>query len=362
MKQTIFYIISILIFASCNDMHDKPRSNLLPDTGNDFRRLFVLAEGLWGRNDSELILIDFDAGTFRYNFFSANNNRGLGDTANDMKLFGSQLWIVTTGSSQVEVLDVNTGRSIRQIPMFDERNRARHPRNIVFYNNQAFVSAFDGTVSRINVQTFEIAETIEVGRDPDGMAVANSKLYVSNSGGRGFQSGLEFDNTVSVICLERFEEIKKIEVGVNPHHIHADSRGYLFLVSRGNGNTQPKFQQICSIEDRVVRSFDLPVVNFTIRNDIAYMYSFDFETNDFWVKTFDCINGTVISEQFITDGTTLRRPFGIFAHPTNGSIFISDAINHTWNGHIFCFDRYGQLRYKIEDIGLNPSVFVFVDR
>ena len=365
MKQTIFYLILLLIFASCNDMRDVPTPNTLPDTGNDRGRLFVLCEGLMNHNNSMLVCIDFDMGIFHRDFFRepGNNRRGLGDTANDMKLFGNQLWIVISISSQVEVMDINTGRSIRQIPMFDENDRARQPRNIVFYNNQAFVASFDGTVSRINMQTFEVEKTIEVGRNPDGMAVANGKLYISNSGGLGSLSGLGFDNTVSVIDIESFREIKpRIEVGINPHHIHADSRGYLFLVSRGNNaDIPPKFQKICSRTDQVVRTFyDLPVVNFVIRNDIAYMYSFDYTTEDFWIKTFDCINGTVISEQFVTDGTTLQRPFGIFAHPANGSIFISDAINHIQNGTIFSFDRNGQLRYKIEDIGLNPSRFVFV--
>jgi YVTN family beta-propeller protein len=360
MKRPIFYIISMLIFTSCNDMHDKEDLIKFPDTQHDSGRMFVLCEGLFNANNSTLVCIDYDNRFVYRDFFNVNNRRGLGDTANDMKLFGNQLWIVVNISSQIEVMDINTGKSIRQIPMFDDNGRARQPRNIVFYNNQAFVCSFDGTVSRINVHTFEVEETIAVGRNPDGIAVANGKLYVSNSGGLG----ASFDNTVSVINIETFNEITRIEVGINPHRIQADNQGDVYLVSRGNNaDIKAKFQRIDSTTDELVQSFDdLAVVNFVIRNDTAYMYNFDYQYKTYWIKVFDCISETVISEQFITDNTTFQLPFAIFAHPVTGDIFIGDAKTYDRNGTIFCFDRNGKLRYKIEDIGLNPNTFIFIDR
>jgi len=350
-------------------MHDVEVPTDLPDAArNDRGRMFVLCEGLMNSNNSTLVCIDFNTQRLYRDFFNefGNNRRGLGDTANDMVLFNNQLWIVVNVSSQIEVVDVITGRSIRQIPMFREENGrriARQPRNIVFYNNKAYVCSFDGTVSRINVQTFEVEATINVGRNPDGIAVANGKLYVSNSGGLDAHAGLGFDNTVSVIDIETFRKINTIEVGINPHRIKANSRGDVFLVSRGNhGDIQPKFQRIDSRTDELVQTFDdLAVVNFVIRNDTVYMYNFDFQTENYWVKVFCSINKKVISEQFITDGTTFQRPFAIFAHPITGNIFIADAKNHTVNGTVFSFNRNGQLRYKIENIGLNPNTFVFVD-
>jgi len=350
-------------------MRDVEAPTDLPDAAkNDWGRMFVLCEGLFNSNNSTLVCIDFNTQKLYRDFFNefGNNRRGLGDTANDMVLFNNQLWIVVTVSSQIEVVDVITGRSIRQIPMFREENGrriARQPRSIVFYNNKAYVCSFDGTVSRINVQTFEVEATITVGRNPDGITVANGKLYVANSGGLDTHLGLGFDNTVSVIDIENFEKINTIEVGINPHRIKANSQGDVFLVSRGNhADIQPKLQRIDSRTDELVQTFyDLAVVNFVIRNDTIYMYNFDFQYETYWVKVFCSINKKIISEQFITDGTTFQRPFAIYAHPITGDIFIADAKNHIQNGTIFSFDRNGRLRYKIEDIGLNPNTFIFVD-
>ena len=363
-----FLFAVIFSFFSCNDMRDAETPNALPDTAYDWGRMFVLCEGLFNSNNSTLACIDYDAQTLYRDFFNelGGNKRGLGDTANDMQLFNNQLWIVVNISSQIEVLDILSGKSIRQIPLFSEENgtkTARQPRNIVFHDNKAYVCSFDGTVTRINTQTFEVEATVECGRNPDGIALANGKLYVSNSGGLDANQGLSYDNTVSVIDIDTFREIKKIETGMNPHKIHADSQGDVYVVARGNNfDIKARFQRIDSQTDELAESFDdLAAVNFVIRNDTAYMYNFDYEHESYWVKSFDCINENVISEQFISDETVFDKPFGIYAHPITGDVFVSDAKTYDRYGTIFCFDRQGKLRYKIEEIGLNPNSFLFVE-
>jgi hypothetical protein len=92
-----------------------------------------------------------------------------------------------------------------------------------------------------------------------------------------------------------------------------------------------------------------------IRNDTAYMYNFDFITNNFWFKSFDCKTERIISNQLITDGTVIERPYSISVHPFNGNIYICDAKSYTTNGDLLCFDKKGKLRYKIQQIGLNPN-------
>ncbi|WP_163629454.1 YncE family protein [Paludibacter sp. 221] len=352
-------------------MHDTDNPAELPDTGNDWGRMFVLCEGLFNYNNSKLACIDYDVHTLYPDFFKevGKNNRDLGDTANDMKLFNNQLWIVVNISSQIEVIDASTGKSIRQIPMFGEENgtkTARQPRNIVFHQDKAYVCSFDGTVSRIDTKTFEVEATVLCGRNPDGITVANNKLYVSNSGGLDATAGngLYYDNTVSVIDIESFQHIKKIEVGINPHHIVADSEGDVYVVSRGNNaNIKAILHRINSNTDELAESFpDLSAVNLTIHNDTAYMYNFDYEHETYWIKTFDCGSEKVVSEQFISDGTTLKKPFGIYVHPFTGDVFLSDARNYMEDGDVFCFSKEGKLRYTIEQIGLNPNTFVFSDK
>jgi len=355
----ILLLVLTAVLSACNDMKDVPTPVDLPLTPGETGKLYVLSEGLFNMNNSTLSLLNFDNRTINSDFFLFQNNRGLGDTGNDMKAYGSKLWVVVNVSSQVEVMDLKSGYSIKRIPFFNSNNVARQPRYIAFSGNKAYVCSFDGTVARIDTTSLTIEAMTTVGRNPDGITVANGKLYVSNSGGLDMPN---YDNTASVVDLNTFSEIKKDTVGLNPYKMEIDSEGDVYVVVRGNnGNIKAKFVRIDSKTDEVVQSFDnLPAVNFTIHNDTAYLYNYDFTKNTYWIKTFDCKTERVISDSFITDGTILERPFGIYVHPTNGNVYLTDARNYITKGDLFCFSRKGKLLYKIESVGLNPNTVIAI--
>lgn len=364
MKIYLFQIPLILfavfvLFSSCDDMKDMPTPTNLPETPGESGQLYLLSEGLFNMNNSALCLVDFDKKTIVTDYFTAINGRGLGDTANDLKIYGNQLWVVVNISSQVEVMDMNTGISIRRIAFFDQNKKARQPRFITFHGNKAYVCSFDGTVTRIDIPTLAIDGVVTCGRNPDGITVANGKLYVSNSGGL---DNPNYDNSVSVIDLVTFTEIKKITVGMNPFKLETDSQGDVYVVSRGNNaDIKACWSRINTHTDEVVQTFEnLAAINFCIQNDTAYLYNFDFVKDSYWVKIFDCKTEQLISENFISDGTLMERPFGIYVNPENGNVYITDAHTYTVKGDLLCFSRNGKLLYKLESVGLNPNALVYI--
>jgi len=360
MKSTFYTIIVFLItffFVACDDMKDIPTPVNLPTTPGETGKMYVLSEGLFNMNNSTLGLLNFENSTLNTNFFLYQNNRGLGDTGNDMKSYGGKLWIVVNVSSQVEVVDFKSGVSIKRIPFFSASNVARQPRYIAFSGSKAYVCSFDGTVARIDTTSLNIEAVTTVGRNPDGIAVANGKLYVSNSGGLDAPN---YSKTVSVIDLNSFTETQKIEVGLNPYKIQTDNEGDVYVISRGdNSSLKAKLVRIDSQTDKVVQTFDnLPAVNFTIRNDTAYLYNYDYTSNNYSIKSFNCKTEQIITENFISDGSTIEHPFGIYAHPANGNIYLTDAKNYTTKGDLLCFNRIGKLLYKVESVGLNPNTII----
>ena len=350
----LLFITAILLLGACDDMENKTS----PENPITDSRLFVLCEGLANWNNSTLAMIE--NGAITPDFFTYENKRGLGDTANDIKRYGNKIYIVVSGSSTVEVIDHHTGKSLKQISLLDEKNLARQPRYITFYNENAYVCSFDGTVARIDTASLEVTGTVLCGRNPDGICVARQKLYVSNSGGLDFPG---YDNTVSVIDLESFTELKKIETGINPSTIMADSRDNVYVVSRGNYGTNPyMFQKINTEIDVVEQTFDeIQALNFTIHNDTAYLYNYDYSQKSFWIKTFDCNSGVIISENFITDDTKITTPYSITINPTNGDVYVTDAKGYIIKGDVFCFDRNGKKKFVISEIGINPNKVIFVD-
>ena len=118
---------------------------------------------------------------------------------------------------------------------FGSENHSAQPRSIAAYQDKIYVCCYDGTVCRIDTATLSIEKSIKVGRNPDDIAIANQKIYVSNSGGLDFQNP---DNTISVIDINSFTEIKKIQVHPNPGCMVTDRDNRLFVVSRGIYNQQ----------------------------------------------------------------------------------------------------------------------------
>ena len=346
-----------LLLFSCDDMEDKLKP--LSNTGSyEPTQLYILSEGLFNWNNSTLASYDLTTNTLVSDFFLTANKRGLGDTANDMKLYGSKLYVVVDQSSQIDVIDPITGKSLKQIPLFKENGDGRQPRFIEFYKGKAYVCSFDGTVAKIDTASLKIEAFVQCGKNPDGICVANNKIYVANSGGLNFPN---YDNTVSVIDLNTFTEIKKITVGVNPGVIHADSEGDVYVISRGNYGANPyKFQRINSVSDTLTETFDdIQALNFAIHNDTAYIYNYNFTTQSSDIKVFDCKKEIVISENFITDGTVLNTPFGIDVNPVNGDVYLTDAKSYTVFGDVLCFKKNGKLKFRIKEVGLNPKKVVF---
>lgn len=355
-----------LFYASCDDMEDKPVTSTvegqITETGT--AEIYILSEGLFNLNNSSLTRYSFRTHQLKTNYFSTINKRGLGDTANDIALYGNKLYIVVNVSSTLEVVDFTTGQSIKQIPMRTENGSSRQPRHIAFHKDKAYVCSFDGTVARIDTTSLEIEATVKAGRNPESLCVQNEKLYVSNSGGLDYTEGIGVDNTVSVIDLASFTEIKKITVGPNPGCILPDSENFVYVATHGKNIVERDYHlvKINSHTDEVERVFDEKVMNFAIQGNVGYLYNYNYQTEDASIKMFNLQTGETIREHFITDGTPIHTPYGIHINPYSGNIYITEAYSYTVTGDVLCFNQNGQLQFRLNRIGLNPNTVVFSNR
>ena len=360
---SFFFLLFLLLFASCDDLEDTDT----PSGGDDgmpaetgTAELYILSEGLFNLNNSSLALYSFKNNQLNTDYFRSINRRGLGDTANDMGIYGSKLYIVVNVSSQIEVVDLQSGKSVKQIPMLSENGSSRQPRNIAFDGGKAYVCSFDGTVARIDTASLSIDALTRAGRNPDGICVQNGKLYVSNSGGLDWE-GIGVDRTVSVIDIPSFTEIKKIEVGPNPGDIQAGPDGSVYVATHGENIEAGDyhFVQIDGHTDQVVRTFDEKVLSFTIHDNMAYLYNYDYRTQDSQIKVFNLKAGKTERENFITDGTTIRTPYSISVNPYSGNVYITDAYDYKVKGDVLCFSPQGQLIFKLPNVGINSNTVLF---
>lgn len=210
--------------------------------------------------------------------------------------------------------------------------------------------------------TLELTRKVEVGYQPDEIAVYDGKLYVANSGGYRVPN---YDRTVSVIDLETFKEIKKIDVGINLHRIKIDKRGYLYVSSRGDYyDTPPNLYVIDTRTEKVVKETGIPVSDMWLDDDLLYYYSVAYNKytggNEITYGILDTRTMEQISDKVITDGTDrdILIPYGIAVNPETKEIFISDAQNYVVTGYVYCYSPEGRLKWRTEG-GNIPGHFAF---
>ena len=309
---------------------------------------YLLNEGNMNANKASLDYLDFTTGKYRRNIYAQINpeiTKGLGDVGNDLKIYGSKLYAVLNVSNKIEVLDVRSGRRITQIDL----NNCRY---ITFHKNKAYVSAYlgnigdpsspQGIVAEIDTATLTINRKVKVGRQPEEMAVVGNKLYVANSGG---YSPPDYETTISVIDIPSFSETEKIPVAINLHRLKADKYGDLYVSSRGDYYDIPSQLFVIETQNHTIKkTFDIPVSEIIIQDDLAYIYSSTFNyqsgTNYISYRMLDVKNETILDRSFITDGTNKKIiiPYGIAVNPQTKEIFITDARDYVTPGVLYCFN------------------------
>lgn len=356
MKKRIYFSLLILVVAlSACKVEDIKKDEDLP---SETVKIWVLSEGNSTQNNSSLAFYDLKSQSKDADYFQTQNNRGLGGTANDIVVYGSKAYIVVNVSSQIEIVDIKTGKSVKQIPMF-EGETAKQPRQIIAHKGKVYVTSFDDTVTRIDTVSLNIDGSLKVGLDPEGMAVVGDKMYVANSGGLEWANGM--DKTISVVDIANFKELEKIEVNPNPVHIHADTQGDVYVVSNGIYGEQPaKFQKI-DTKTKAVTDINMIVNNFTIFENKAYTISYDWATQKTSVQLYDCLTEKVLNESFITDAKSPKIPYSIQIDPFNNDVYITDAIDYVVLGDVYCYDKTGKLKFQVKEVGVNPNNVIFID-
>jgi len=356
-------IVSILLstvltalFSSCDSKSDSPQVDPTISTG-----VYVLNEGSYQNNNASLSYYDLKTSTATVDVFTAKNNRGLGDTGQDILKYGSKIYIAVSNSSLIEVLDAATGVSKKTIPMLNTSAQSISPRSFAAYNGKVYITLFDGHVAQLDTTSLLIEKTIAVGSNPEGIAVANNKLYVANSGGLGSVN----DSTISVIDPVSFSVVGTIKVVINPVIIKADSYGDLYVISFGNYSTIPfTLQRIDATTGKVSVITGQKPYNMTIEGDIAYLYSYDYDAN--WnptnktYTTYNVKNEQVVNASFISTSAIVNNPYSIDVNPITKDIYIgeTDYIN---TGKMNVFGQDGTFKFAFAT-GVNPRKTIFLSK
>ncbi|MEZ4936746.1 MAG: hypothetical protein R2799_04050 [Crocinitomicaceae bacterium] len=341
----------LLLFMSCKKKDDPKGNQVFLEKG-----VLVLSEGLFQQNNASLTYYDDKYDVLHQSFYLNNNDEMLGDVANDMLRYGGKIYIVLNNSNLITVLDAYSGVVLKKIPMTDS-GTGRSPRNIVGYENKIYVCSFDGTIIKMDTSTLYPENIIQIGRNPDGMAISNGKLYVSNSGGLDFPN---YDMTVSVIDLQSFQELNRITVGKNPGSIVSDFEGDIYLIKRGDyGSDSTRLLRIDPLSGVVVQEFSgLNITQIFSTGMGIYFVHTDAYGNHPKLGVIDTDTEMVTDSNWF-DISHVQTLYAIHVDEPNSSIYLMDAHNYSSSGTIYVHSFSGSLIRQINTGYLPKKVVIF---
>ncbi len=376
MKSFFLIIISVLltlITAGCR--HDimvaEPEVDVVGTPQQlPLKGFYLLNQGNMGANKATLDMYSFSDATYHRNIYADRNPdvpMELGDVGNTMLRYGSKLYIIVNCSNKIEVVDVKTCRRISQIDI-------PNCRYIAFDKGNAYVTSYAGPVeiaedyaqkgyvARIDTLTLKITGQVTVGYQPDGIVVANGKLFVANSGGYRVPN---YERTLSVIDINTFKVKNEIEVAENLCLVEADTQGHIWVSSRGDYYDVPsRLYCLDPISEKVIQVYDHPVSSMWLHGDRLFTVSAAFSYDTYTLEKVFCIYDTetleCLTTRFVADGTEeeIRVPYGVAVNPETEEIYVCDARNYVNPGYLYCYSKEGVFQWK-QRTGDVPSKLVF---
>jgi hypothetical protein len=349
-----------LLFSSCTkERNFEPKAPEISGT----KGIYVLCEGSWGQNNSAISYYDIATNTVVQDIYSKVNTTKLGETANDLQAYGSKMYCVVSGikgqsNSFVDIMSIATGKSLKRIS-FNEASNLDIPRYVTFYQNKAYVSRYDGVISRIDTTTMTVDAELQLMNGStkaailEGIAVANGKLYVTN-GVNDYANPNSLKTKVTVVDLATFKKTKDIEVGSNPVKITAAGNGDLYTITWNvwGQTNKPTLVRINSTTDAVVQTEEYDLGAIAIVKDQAWV------TKDIYsapsIRSINLTTGK-LGNALITDATTIASPYGLTINPFDNSVVATDG---TTPGKVYVFGIDGKKKFEFATAGL-PQRAVF---
>ncbi|OWP64891.1 hypothetical protein CDA63_00595 [Hymenobacter amundsenii] len=316
--------------------------------------VFVVNEGNFTRSNADISLFSKASSSVTNLALFASSNKGapLGDVAQSMAVRDSLGYIVVNNSNKVEVVSLAKFKSKATISNLKmPRYFASASSDKGYVTETVTYSGANGQVSVIDLKTNKVTKTIEVGSQPEQLAVVGSRLYVTNNGG----------NTVTVINTSTDQVEGTIPVGDGPNSVVGDRNGRVWVLSSGKVvyNPNPTLVTKGSLSmiipgqltatTRETASNQSSPGNLTIngsRDQLYYTYLGG-------VYTVSITEATLPTTPLIRQGTFR----GLGVDPQDGTIYGSRA-PFTAAGKVI---RYRPTGAPIDSfaVGIGPNGFVF---
>ncbi|MCX8523086.1 T9SS type A sorting domain-containing protein [Chryseobacterium formosus] len=302
--------------------------------------VLVLNEGGAGSNTAEISLINNQSVVTNNYYKIKNNNAVLGDTAQDIKIFGDKIFVVLNISNQIKVINKSDFTLITTIS-----TNLNNPRYIAFNGNKAYVtnwgsgsSTTDDYVAVFNLNNYTHETNISVGNGPEKIFSKNNKLYVLLKGGYGLNQFMDIINTTNNTVESQ------VNVGNSPNSIF-EKDNLLYIMSSGDPYSATSFGRL-TVYNTTTQSV-ASSTTFPVGVKPSYM---DTDGTNIYYMNEASIYKTPIASPSITTSPIAVTPITVNSYGTaygfnvvNNKIYAADPSGYVAAGKIYTYDLQGSL-------------------
>jgi hypothetical protein len=312
------------------------------------RGVYVLNEGNFGRGNSTLTYYDLDTRQVIPDVFEVVNGRALGDVGNSIALHHELVYLVINNSDRIEVVHPATHASVRTISV----GSGMSPRQLAFIDDSLALctNLYNASVSIIHLVRGEVIGRIPVGPNPEGIAVAEGRAFVANS-------GLGSGSSMTVIDLSSRTPILTRPVGDNPAGVTVTPSGMVYVVCSGLFGDFSDPDDDTPARIAVIDPTTLSTVDSITIGGHAYQIAIHPSGLGYVVTTDSVV--TVDTRVHRRVGTFLQgQYYSAAVESVSGDVYLSDAKDFLQPGTVYVYAAEGYLRTSFE-AGVIPGSFAF---
>lgn len=341
MPLSLLALVGALVLWGCRK--DKPEDPL-DHAGTTIAEhgVFITNEGNFQWGNASVSFFDKETQAVIEDAYGPANGTSIGDVCQSMVLHNGKGYVVMNNSGKVVVVDPGSFAELAVITGFQS------PRYFLpVGGNKAYVTDYyAGKIAVVDLVNNTITGHIPSSGTTQEMALTGGKAYVVN----------ETRGEVHVIDPVTDAVTDTIVVSKGANSIVVDANGKLWVACTGGGGTAPSLKRIDPATATVEAGFN-------------YANS----ANNPWRLR---INGTADTLYFFKGGlyrmaigdesapvsafipANDRNLYGLGVDPSDGTIYLADALDYTQRGVIYRYRPDGSLLGTFH-VGINPSGFCF---
>jgi hypothetical protein len=359
LKLLAFLFAVAAVLNSCSDDDD---NELTP--GELAKGAYILNYGGYSQNTSSITKYDYENDDLTAFYYQQQNGGSkIGSAPQWIYEYDDLLYLMNNNPDRVIVTDL---LFVAQDTITTD---VAKPRNCVGYGDYLYISCLgadpdwgemaDTYILKYNVVTKSVEKKIVVAGGPEGLAIANGKLYAA----------LNYKKAVAVMDLST-EAFTYIDTETVSSYFLKDKNGNLYVTQVATWSDPSPVSGLGYIDTQTDEMTFYPLADVSTSYASIFAFSKDFSkiylvagaNNDNWelvggVRVFDVSSRTFEAEALVSNITGIN---GVSVNPIDGKIYVFVSNGVSTNGDMLIFSS-DETEEATKKVGASPAMALFLD-